>query len=889
MSLPFLPRCMEPHTARLQLLNLSVGSRAHIVFRTLSAREDQGVAAEVYGCDGLLRLHSNGGLAMNISAHNLPLDDWEGIVRIVPGVPGLNYDEIPMDVALRCDYYDSSGIRFRRFLTFSAPPMHLTFVSSPRLHATPPTVDDVMDTPLGDLWAAAAGDVRPSFGRSFATLATLAEPPPTTVIQLWLSKNVSRGPFFGESLLRFVLHQFSLAATAHKFLSLAFKRLDDRFANQLCAVRNAAVPAIAKLEFSLVSRGPPSSSVPLAFRDELLLPLMDGVNEEMWKIRRQLLLSPFAGNLTTHAAFLWTRVVSMLGELREACRCSMLSTLDPLEQAALSVVSLTKEVMVQWLGWEDASAEHLLQVVEAEAALSSAYHVHVAPETVIACVVRFFSNLRGATFVERLKSQCEAILNDGGGTPFLRLCHFLALFPREARSETGLEAIERLVASFCKKHALEAVSAIADDTPCEDAVGKLSEILTRVQLMVADLHLWTTNQPCFPWLVPDCPRYWQRCSFPKAADVFGRVALAAKEGLTSGLAGRSARIATLAADWLNQVARMRNSDGQLEEDVGRVIFVLSLSRSADVFETLYQQHLTHRLVRIEEQDLVTEKRLLTALGIPGIVSSTVRSHCSALISQREMSWALSADFEAIRDEQEPAFSSIVFSHCLFPARCPAVLLSLLPRPMRACLDHFASFYRVRFPQRQLRWHVDSGTTVISFSPRSVQKVYEVHCSLLGGCMLMRVAASGADGIARHAISLQEDGDRTVAALLEAEIAALLSAKVCCTSDVSDTCCAVRLNHNFSEKPRKIFVRPRRKSCVPLQIDAQRSIAVECAVIKILKARGKCSFDEIVASASTIVKSFTPTVRNVKLALEDLCRREYVERVADFPSLFQFLA
>lgn len=74
-----------------------------------------------------------------------------------------------------------------------------------------------------------------------------------------------------------------------------------------------------------------------------------------------------------------------------------------------------------------------------------------------------------------------------------------------------------------------------------------------------------------------------------------------------------------------------------------------------------------------------------------------------------------------------------------------------------------------------------------------------------------------------------------------------------------------------------------------KVQDDRNLAIEAAVVRIMKSRKKLSHMDLVKEVLTILSMFRPQVRSIKQRIENLISREFLARDSDDPNIYLYLA
>ena len=75
-----------------------------------------------------------------------------------------------------------------------------------------------------------------------------------------------------------------------------------------------------------------------------------------------------------------------------------------------------------------------------------------------------------------------------------------------------------------------------------------------------------------------------------------------------------------------------------------------------------------------------------------------------------------------------------------------------------------------------------------------------------------------------------------------------------------------------------------------KVEDDRRYAIEAAIIKVMKSRKKIEYTNLLAEATRILQvRFTPETQQMKVRLESLIERGYIERCEEDKRIFKYIA
>ncbi|KFH11914.1 cullin family protein [Toxoplasma gondii MAS] len=221
----------------------------------------------------------------------------------------------------------------------------------------------------------------------------------------------------------------------------------------------------------------------------------------------------------------------------------------------------------------------------------------------------------------------------------------------------------------------------------------------------------------------------------------------------------------------------------------------------------------------------------------------------------------------------------------------------LPASMQLCQTVFEKFYASQTQHRRVTWIPALGTASVS---AMFQKRHDFICNTYQACVLLLFNWESA----HQRSEAEQNGPRVDPQLSLSTITAALglddaTAKKMLASfflgrfkiikKLSDDAYAV--NSGFTCLNRKI------KIPTPVQEEVQsrerveedRSIAIEAAIVRIMKARKTMQHQQLLAEVLSQLSFFKPNPKLIKKRLEHLIEREFLERDAENTNLYRYVA
>jgi len=221
-------------------------------------------------------------------------------------------------------------------------------------------------------------------------------------------------------------------------------------------------------------------------------------------------------------------------------------------------------------------------------------------------------------------------------------------------------------------------------------------------------------------------------------------------------------------------------------------------------------------------------------------------------------------------------------------------VSLIP-DLQRCISIFQEFYSSRTKHRRLQWVHSLGSALVT---SQFSKKHDLSCNTYQACLLLlfnnpeplpfRVICSSLNLedtlvkkligsfclpkfriLKKHGVSLQEaEKDKTIK-----------------EDDVFEVNTLFSCNHRKIKIPTPVLEESHSKE----RVEEDRSIAIEAAIVRIMKARKALQYNQLVAEVISQLSSFRPGPKMIKAKIEHLIEREYMERSPDNNQMYRYLA
>jgi cullin 1 len=216
----------------------------------------------------------------------------------------------------------------------------------------------------------------------------------------------------------------------------------------------------------------------------------------------------------------------------------------------------------------------------------------------------------------------------------------------------------------------------------------------------------------------------------------------------------------------------------------------------------------------------------------------------------------------------------------------------LPPNMARCMTMFKMYYDSKTSHRRLQWiHSLGNATVRASFPNA--KWYDLQVTTLQAVALLVFNASDTKQFTfdfiRESLNLSEDIVKRILHSLSCGKYKLISkhpvSKNIATTDT------FQLNVAFTSPMRKIRIpmASLEESHNPKHVEEDRSIAIEAAIVRIMKARKTLQHQQLISEVLSQLAFFKPNPKLIKRRIEALIDREYLERDPESTTTYRYLA
>jgi cullin 1 len=329
------------------------------------------------------------------------------------------------------------------------------------------------------------------------------------------------------------------------------------------------------------------------------------------------------------------------------------------------------------------------------------------------------------------------------------------------------------------------------------------------------------------------------------------------------------------------------SESDLEESLDKIVQLFSYLTDKDLFAEIYRNQLAKRLLNQRSLSDDAEKTMIAKLKVQ--CGTQFTSKMEGMLADLAVGSQQKAEFEQRMRQVDSKleFTVQVLTTGFWPTyKSPEVTLT---EEMSGCMDVFKEWHEQKHQKRKLAWVVTQG----SASVRGIfgKKSYDLQVSTLQAIALETLSG----GVT---LNFEELGQRLN--LEESILKPLMHSLSCAKYKViTKTPASNKINTTDSFTANPKFTCNMRKIRIPMasldsslstkKVEEDRSIAIEAAIVRIMKARKTLQHQQLLSEVLAQLSFFSPNPRVVKKRIEALIDREYLERSTDNPGIYNYLA
>jgi len=337
----------------------------------------------------------------------------------------------------------------------------------------------------------------------------------------------------------------------------------------------------------------------------------------------------------------------------------------------------------------------------------------------------------------------------------------------------------------------------------------------------------------------------------------------------------------------------RLSDDQVETLLTKMVELFSFLSDKDHFAEIYRNNLSKRLLYETSASEDAEKSMIAKLKMK--CGAQFTSKLEGMINDLSLAADLQKDFREHTEQMAEGkaalggidFGVTVLTTGFWPTY--AVQDARLCPEMQKAIQVFHNFYNGRTQHRRLQWiHILGQATIAAkLNNRRHDLIVNTYQALI---LLLFTKDE------THDLNFVHDATGLELPHIKKLLATLTISKYKVLSKNGD---GKTIEDDAKFTPNDEFNCPHRKIKIPPpvteethnkeRVEEDRSIAIEAAVVRIMKMRKQLSHQQLVTEVLSQLAFFKPNPKLIKQRIEHLIEREYLERDPNNASMYRYLA
>ena len=339
------------------------------------------------------------------------------------------------------------------------------------------------------------------------------------------------------------------------------------------------------------------------------------------------------------------------------------------------------------------------------------------------------------------------------------------------------------------------------------------------------------------------------------------------------------------------------SDVEIEEYLEKTVQMFSYLTDKDLFADTYRNQLAKRLLNQRSASDDMERLMIGKLKLRCGAQFTTKME--GMINDLSLGAEHNKTFTEHYQNNDFGLGKIEFSvQVLTTGHWPSYkMLDLtLPPLMSKCVEVFKAFHDTKTSHRRLQWVYSLGGATVKgkFGKNS----YDLQVTTVQAVVLLSFNESPRRTFKelQEQLSMPEDVLKKILHSLSCTKYKVINA-VSSSGEVekdkkkiepTDT---FQFNERFSSQMRKIRIpmASLEEASGTKRVDEDRSIAIEAAIVRIMKARKTLAHQQLVGEVLTQLAFFKPDPKHIKKRIEALIDRDYLERDTNNSNTYKYLA
>jgi cullin 1 len=342
------------------------------------------------------------------------------------------------------------------------------------------------------------------------------------------------------------------------------------------------------------------------------------------------------------------------------------------------------------------------------------------------------------------------------------------------------------------------------------------------------------------------------------------------------------------------------SEGEIEDYLERTVTLFAYLTDKDIFSDYYRNQLAKRLLNQRSASDDMERSMIGKLKIR--CGAQFTSRLEGMLNDLSIGADSAKKFEEYCKANEARlglgkldFTVQVLTTGHWPTYKPLDIN--IPHIMQRGIAVFKEFYEAETTHRRLQWNFSLGNATVKgvFNKRT----YELQVTTVQAVVLMAFNGESVrkfNELQEHTNMNEDTLKRVLHSLAMGKYKVLIKTSGESSSDPKE---AKQVKNTDIFTFNDQFSCQHRKFRIPMssleddrntkRVDEDRTVAIDAAIVRIMKARKTLSHSQLVAEVLAQLAFFRPEGKVVKKQIEALIDREYLERDSENPNTYKYLA
>ena len=204
-----------------------------------------------------------------------------------------------------------------------------------------------------------------------------------------------------------------------------------------------------------------------------------------------------------------------------------------------------------------------------------------------------------------------------------------------------------------------------------------------------------------------------------------------------------------------------------------------------------------------------------------------------------------------------------------------------PSSLQSEINLFTDFYNKKYNGRKLMWNNNFISGEICFNTKNKRYIFIANLQQIN--ILLKFQYN--DTIHKDKI-ITEYNKNAFEYLIKLKI--LIENEDILTINLSYK--SKKIKQNIDVLSRKL--NKKKTSCekdVNNELQIDRDLLIKSSLVRIMKSKKSCSFNELVTSSVKLINKFSPSISSIKKNIEKLIDAEYIERCEEDKNIYNYLA